>query len=338
MGLDCSATSLQSIAMGNICDASGDRSIAMGQNAITMYKQTVALGSTPLATGPYVGSRSAHSGGLPGTDYAVDISKVYFVYRSPLGNSIEFVDATDYDGTSADFGSKIGLRYRSYDGSASELIFAAPAGSGGGGGSDLSGGIAWLNGNFSGAAQTGVAVPAAVQNLPAGTNVRVTLIGAGGGGGGGSATMGGGGGGGGGAMQYWLTTPITRTFNIGAGATAALAGQIGDWGGDTEDPTAKYKAGGGSGGYPGGTETSGAGGYGCGGIMAGGSWAGQFSNLCGGIGEIGTTFNSARAAAGGSGPLSYGGGGQGGGGRGGLINAAATMGGTSGAIKFEWFG
>ena len=85
----------------------------------------MALGSSPVATGQLEGSRSTPSG-------SVDISNVFFVYRSSQGNSFEFVDKTATNaGKSSDFGSKIGLRYRSVDGSASELIFAAPAGNGG---------------------------------------------------------------------------------------------------------------------------------------------------------------------------------------------------------------
>ena len=127
MGYDCSAQGGRAFAMGENCDASGSHSVALGNSATTISSQTVALGSSPLATGPLVGSRSVVP---PGT--TIDISNIYFVYRSPLGNSIEFVDKTvGLNGKSSDFGSNIGLRYRSVDGSASELIFAAPAGSGG---------------------------------------------------------------------------------------------------------------------------------------------------------------------------------------------------------------
>jgi len=140
-GSGCVADGLCSVAMGESCDASGDNSVALGRycttepsgfasvclgNICRTYDNaTVALGSSARASGRKTITHVASN---------VDISNVFFVYRSSLGNSVEFVDATEVSqtGTAADFGTRIGLRYRSYDGSASELIYAAPAGSGGG--------------------------------------------------------------------------------------------------------------------------------------------------------------------------------------------------------------
>ena len=125
MGHACYTGANAAVAMGYDCSAQGEMSFAMGEYCGAMANTTVALGSSAIATGQLTGSRSTAGGGGP-----VDISNVFFVYRSVKGNSIEFVDKTATNaGTSADFGSNIGLRYRTADGSASDLIFAAPAGS-----------------------------------------------------------------------------------------------------------------------------------------------------------------------------------------------------------------
>ena len=303
LGRNCCAFGNQSFADGSGCVASGVCSVAMGYACDASAQQAVAIGRECKASGDQCVAlgNGADASGTEG-----------FVYRSNAGNTFVFDDA-----------SPPSLKING--------VAAA-----GGGGSDLSGGIAWLLGTAT--QQTNLAVPTAVSNLPDGTNVRVTLVGAGGGGAGGSATMGGGGGGGGGAMQYWLTTPITRKFIIGAGAGTSAAGQNGDWGGYTQDPHAGYQAAGGSGGAPGGAESGNQYGWGGGGnLMPSGTWVGFAGRqMVGGIGAIGTTFNVYRRAAGGvsgNGDFLRGSGGQGG-----LINAVATYGGTTGCIQFEWFG
>ena len=226
MGLDCSASGQAAVAMGEYCDASGDNSVALGRYCVTepsgftsvclgnicrtYDNATVALGSSARASGRKTITAVASN---------VDISNVFFVYRSSLGNSVEFVDATEVSqtGTAADFGSKIGLRYRSYDGSASELIFAAPAGSGGGAAAGTygykmittttskPGGGIWNGSSCSVLDVTGLSL----SDLTPTTRCKITIVGAGGGGGGGigDGNVSNGGGGGGGAVVVFQNLP-----------------------------------------------------------------------------------------------------------------------------------